>query len=180
VKKLKLLTAVLLICVLLSGCYGTKYVMDRKVEFTSPDNAFSATFPERPSYRTESRHLGDVSYSMEVYESEGFTRYLCVSYGDRPETFGTEKSIEDITKELIDTFAREKGIEILSQNEITLGDHTGMECVMSTQNDAGRLVLRIFITEKRIYFVIAEDRKDKIDSKIITRFLDSFAILEEP
>jgi len=91
-----------------------------------------------------------------------------------------EKSIEDIAKELIDTFVGDKDIEVLSQSEITSGNHKGVECVMSAQNDAGRLILRIFITEKRIYYVIAEDQKNKIDSDIITRFLDSFSILEEP
>jgi len=180
VRKLKLLTAVFLVTAILSGCSSTGNTLDRTVKFTSPDNAFKVTFPEKPSHRTETSYLDEAGYSMEVYESEGYTRYLSVSYGDRPSFFGSEKSVEDIAEEITNMFMKNKNIEIISQNKINTNGTDGMEYIMSTQGDAGRLIFRIYVTEKRVYYVIAEDKKDKIDSDIIKEFLESFTITEEP
>lgn len=103
-------------------------------------------------------------------------RDISLALTDSPMPPGSEKvSIEKQFDHMIE-LSTKKGFKLITRVPEQHGDTPGCRMVLEKDNGKLRMVMRVAITPKMVYAVIAVSTAHFHDDPVITRFIDSFSL----
>lgn len=141
-------------------------------KFNSQEGEFSVLFPGQPKEGVENAYL-KVLHTV-VYEEDKRIAYM-VFYSDVGKQLlkdGADKFYDNARSGIIAT----SGNILLSEKAITLGEISGREMEVKVNNDEYFSVVRVFLSNDRLYQVIVTVPKENRDSTNILYFLSSFRL----
>ena len=170
---MRLASAALSLFLLIASCGPAEWVDVR------PESAgFSIQMPGAPVESTESVEIagGEISVRMYVLEHGDFN-YM-VSYSDHAEKTLASTTLEQMLDGARDGVAASIRGEILDEFAISLGNHPGRYVVVRDSTGELTLQIRLLLVGRRLYqFGVLTSAGDR-SSPAVTRFLDSFALLQ--
>jgi hypothetical protein len=134
--------------------------------FGSKPGLFAAEFPGRP---TRSVKDGTVMFTLEV----GGVAYLAC-YTDLPADHGTPKEMLDGSQEK----GFDEGSKLLKSQDKPLEDKHAGRAVVVQDAEGDLFVARFYVVKDRMYQVMCVLPGARKDSPDVTRFLDSFKLLD--
>lgn len=146
-------------------------------EFKSAEGRFKVLLPTDPktfSQDSESE-FGKTVLHFHVCEVDGVT-YL-TNYADAPEAAKKQK-VDTLLDACRDGGVRNSGGKLVSEKKIKLGDHPGRELTIAPDNE---MVFRsrVYLVNWRLYQLVVVGPKDKVGSKDVTAYFESFQLLKK-
>jgi len=139
-------------------------------EFTSKEGQFSASFPGKPKLETEKiEKTGGETVTLSVERDEGRIVYAVV-YLD---------SGKQDPKKLLTAFVDRFAADTTKKTDVMLNGHAGIELVRTIKAKSGgtfAMTQLIYVTDDRVYQVMAtaaDSAKEKLE---VRKFLDSFKL----
>ena len=118
---------------------------------------------------------GDINFSIIASHPSSSTRYV-IAYSEEvaPERFA---NTEEVLKSAQDKIMENKvGLAKIADDEITFEDYPGKQ--FQLQNDEETIVYRLILVEQRLYVLAVNQQNDDLSEDSITRFFESFELLE--
>jgi hypothetical protein len=170
---MRLTTCALWLFLLVASCGPAEWV-----EVRPEDAGFSIQMPAPPVERTQPVEItgGPIELRMYVLRHGDFD-YM-VSFSDHAEETLAAKTLEQMLDGARDGVATSIRGEILDEGGISIGSHRGRYVVLRDSTGERTLQIRLLLVGRRLYqFGVVTSRGDR-SSAAVTRFLDSFALLQ--
>ena len=170
---MRLATVALSLFLLVASCGPAEWV-----EVRPEDGGFSIQMPAAPVEKTQpvATTAGPIALRMHVLEHGDFA-YM-VGFSDYAEETLAVRTLEQILDGARDGAAASIRGEILDEGAIALGNHPGRYVVLRDPSGERTLQIRLLLVGTRLYqFGVVTPRGDR-SSAAVSRFLDSFALLQ--
>jgi hypothetical protein len=170
---MRLTSCALWLFLLVASCGPAEWV-----EVRPEEAGFSIQMPAAPTERTQpvQTTAGSIPLQMYILEHENFS-YM-VSFSDLSGEALVSRTLEQMLDGARDGIAESIRGEILDESTISLDDHPGRYVVLRDSTGELTLQIRLLLVGKRLYqFGVGTPRGDR-SSSAVTRFLDSFALLQ--
>lgn len=144
--------------------------------YTSSDGGFRVLFPSSPQTMTQSIPLESWNLDLYVLMAQDATGEYLVVYSDYPDGFIERLSNRDALLEGVQQgFIQGMDATILSDRDLSLGQHPGREIRYSTQQGVTGIA-QFYLVGKRLYQLVVRDGEGERESLIQRdrQFLDSF------
>jgi hypothetical protein len=177
-KKFYSLILVLLGTTLLLSACGTEVIKFQS--FSSTEGAFSVLMPGTPKTTKQSNTVSDTTVDLYLFsastpDSNGVYTVIYMDYpADQVKLMSSQFLLESYRDGVVQGL---KG-KILSEKDVTLGQLSGKELEISSENNGSAMYNRgqIYLSKNRIYQVFVVYQDGKQSAKDIQTFLDSFKI----
>jgi hypothetical protein len=178
-----LITASLMLVLLMSFVNKDKWYL-----LESKDYGFKIEFPVEPKYMSQTINsvIGDIEmhiYLFDASESEDEDNMVyMVSHNEYPEfatDFSDDDSLDAFFRNAIDGAVSNVNGELISEEEIQLGKYPGREVKVDFQNGMAYIRMRIYLVENELYMLQTITLAEKDDNESISRFMDSFELIEK-
>jgi hypothetical protein len=140
-------------------------------EYTSENGRFLVTFPAKPSTVGDEKERATTAGNLMIVTSKCETGGVVysVTYTDYPATFGIVAS-----KEILDGVVNgmKGGDGKATSEEITADGVKGRNATITAGENVVRA--RVFLSDRRLYVVMASGKKDSTRGEVTDKFLDSF------
>lgn len=148
-------------------------------EYKSTEGRFSVLMPSVPEERkqTVNTPVGPIDQHVAILSPDKNTAYLA-SYADYPESATQGVKPDQILDGSRDGSVANIQGKLLSELIITLGDYPGREIRVAFPDDIHTMRMRIYIVGSRLYQVGVLTTKENVSNNSVTKFLDSFKLVE--
>jgi hypothetical protein len=142
--------------------------------FTSQEGRFSARFPVKPTAGEQKNPDGTTTHGFTAVTADHSNFIVTYLDAPRPGAFRP--------KEYLDGLAAHYAADTKSKRALELNGYPGLELVLETQSNgvSTATTLRAYLVKDRFYQVLAAARRDLKDQEGFGKFLDSFALLDQP
>jgi hypothetical protein len=155
-------------------------------EFSSEEGWFAVSMPDTPVEQQQNQPSDAGDITLHIFMAEAEEAAYAVMYFDFP-AFGLPTTEQDIEKALDngrDGALANMSATLVSEERVSLGDHTGRHVVYEISEDTipggGEGVMRFFLIDGRVFQLLAIGAKGQLPAQNVTKFLDSFQVLEHP
>jgi hypothetical protein len=148
-------------------------------EFSSHEGAFSTLMPGTPTEKTQkvNTQAGTIDIHGFTLEQKSFT-YM-VSYNEYPDAIVQAASADKILDAARDGGVSNVQGKLLSELIISLDKYPGREIRIEAADGKHTVKTRIYLVKNRLYQVLVVTPKEGSFSNDVTKFLDSFKLLEK-
>ena len=134
-------------------------------EFTSEGGGFSILFPTKPIEATTTK----TNYTLHSFTSVAGRGTYVASYAEYKQ-IKLEPAAFLISNR--DRFIKSMQATLVSNREVTVNGHTGIE--FTSENSAANIRSQLFLVENRLYQTVTMILKDVDHTTYVNRFFDSF------
>ncbi|NER38438.1 MAG: hypothetical protein F6J93_31550 [Oscillatoria sp. SIO1A7] len=141
--------------------------------YTSSKGQYQVQIPGQPEQERNSQNVGEETLSVEEIKFEDEDGAYGVVYMELPTAYIRDSNSTDILDEMSDMFLAGMQLQQLKDIEetINLDGYPGREYRLSEEE--GSLVLRLYLVEKKMYFLFAASPT----AASVNKFIDSFELL---
>jgi hypothetical protein len=167
------LTLVVLIA-FLTGCGQATWE-----EFSSREGAFSVLMPGRPTEKSQKANTpaGAIEIHLFALEQGGFA-YI-VGYNDYPEAIVRAANVDKMLDGARDGAVSNTQGKLLSELIISMDKYSGRELRIEAPDGKHTTRVRIYMVKNRLYQALVVTSKEDSYSSDVTKFLDSFKLLDK-
>ena len=134
-------------------------------EFAPEGGGFSVLFPNKPIEATTTK----TNYTLHSFTSVAGRGTYVASYADYVQIKAEPAAFLNANR---DRFLKSMQATLVSNREITLNGHTGIE--FTSVNSAANIRSQLFLVEKRLFQTVTMILKDVDQTTYVNRFFDSF------
>ena len=148
-------------------------------EFSSPEGRFSVLLPGTPTKTTQkvNSDLGVITLYLFTFNQENISYNVTCS--DYPESIFKIKSIDKFLDDYRDGAVAGVRGKLVSETKISLGTYPGREVIIEVNDGRILACIRFYMVKTRLYQVSVATQKENPQLTNVTRFLESFKLLEK-
>jgi len=148
-------------------------------EFFSNEGSFSILMPGVPTEQTKRLNTKAGAIDMHLFILEQKNVAYFVSHIDYQEELLQQRNDDEILDGARNGAVKNVQGKLLSEVPISLDNYPGREIRIETSDGKHTIQTRIYLVKNRLYQVMIVTPKENSFSKDVTKFLDSFKLLEK-
>jgi hypothetical protein len=179
-KYVVLVLIIIILSVIITGCFRKKAEPDIIQEFRSLSGNFLVLFPEHPVIETQKINtlIGVIDAHMSQVTTEDM--YYAVSYSDYPADFINSSTPDEVLNGARDGALDNTKGKLLQELIITYEDYPGRDLKYEITNEDESVIVyhRILLVNERLYQIIVVTEEKNMFSRKIFDFLESFKLVD--